>query len=520
MPVADLVYGWAELEKALPGYCHAEDMYSGKIAEVFATEEVRALLEVTGEHYRFNLIKTPVNVRASRCEISGIKVPDNDKATAKIAEVWKANAMAIYYPTLIRDSLIFGDAYLFAWEVADEQEETTDDELQAAKVELTTRNPKNTRVIYDVENERRKRFAIQRWPVPGPAGKDAHWRVELFYSDRVERFASNRANGLEDPDAWDPWTSDDGADQPVEPHDFGEIPFFHHRTGVPYGTPVHIDGYGAQNAVTKMLVTLITTTDSQGAPQRYGLLDKDAALDEQNDTPQWTDDTDTTDYVPGTLEGNTSLRSNLRSGPGTMQTLTGMASVGQWAAADPSVFLDPTATFMRIMAQVTNTPLHYFDPSGDVPSGESLKVAEAPLVKDIEWLQLLQGAAVEEEWTFILGVLGIDVDDVDVRWAPVQSAAGLSDWDVVTAKIANGVPVDQALVEAGYEPEQVAKWLDSEAEANTLAERVSLLSEIGSAIQAMSAGIESGVVDQGQASAAIALVLSQVQGSGQGTEGA
>jgi hypothetical protein len=78
--------------------------------------------------------------------------------------------------------------------------------------------------------------------------------------------------------------------------------------------------------------------------------------------------------------------------------------------------------------------------------------------------------------------------------------------------------VGKALVEMGYEPEQVQKWLDQDAEANTLADRVSLLAEIGTAIQAMSAGIESGLVDQAQATAAIALVLGQVQSSGQGVD--
>jgi hypothetical protein len=122
------------------------------------------------------------------------------------------------------------------------------------------------------------------------------------------------------------------------------------------------------------------------------------------------------------------------------------------------------------------------------------------------------------EWLFILRLLGVRVEDIDVRWATIASATGLSDWQTAQVKIETGVPVDQALVEMGYEPEQVQKWLDQDAEANTLADRVSLLAEIGTAIQAMSAGIESGLVDQAQATAAIALVLGQVQSSGQGVD--
>jgi hypothetical protein len=372
-------------------------------------------------------------------------------------------------------------------------------------------------VIYDPENERKKWFAIQRWPV-ATLGNEVAWRVELFYADVVERYISVKGQALDREDGWEPYQDEERQQAAVEPHEFGEVPFFHHRTDVPYGKPVHLDGYGTQHALNKMLITLLTTTDSHGFPQRYGLLDKDAVLDEANDAPQWTDDADADAYLTDGLDGRGGQGGTMRSGPGTMQTLTGMASVGQFDAADPKVFLDPSEFFMRIMAQVTNTPLHYFDPSGDVPSGESLKVAEAPLIKDIQWLQLLQEGAVQEEWLFILRLLGVRVEDIDVRWATIASATGLSDWQTAQVKIETGVPVDQALGEMGYEPEQVQKWLDQDAEANTLADRVSLLAEIGTAIQAMSAGIESGLVDQAQATAAIALVLGQVQSSGQGVD--
>lgn len=520
MPVADLLYGWSELEAALPAYLEAEAMHEGQVDEVFASQVVRRELAATGEAYKFNLIKTPVEVRSARCELSAVKVPGNDAATDAISAVWKANDMAVYYPELIKGSLVFGDYYLMVWPVDEEPDETSDDTLIRSGVELTTRNPKHTRVIYDPENQRKKWFAIQRWLVPSTTPNVETWRVELFYADSVERYISVEGQDLMRSEGWMEYEDPERGQLALEPHDFGEVPFFHHRTAVPYGRPVHVDGYGAQNAINKMLITQITTTDSHGFPQRYGLLDKDAVLDEANDSPDWVDDTEASSYQTEGLDGRGGQGGPMRSGPGTMQTWAGMSAVGQFEAADPKVFTDPAELYIRLMAQVTNTPLHYFDPSGDVPSGESLKVAEAPLVKDIEWLQLLQGGAVQEEWLFVLRLLGVKVEDIDVRWAAVQSATGLSDWQTAQAKIDAGVPTDQVLMEAGYEPEQVARWLDSDAEAATLADRVALLADIGQAIQSMSAGVEAGVVDQAQAQAAIGLVLAQVQQSGRGVESA
>ncbi len=109
MPVEDLVMAWAELERALPVYEEAELMASGEIEEIFADEKIKAKLAATGEGYRFNLVKTPITVRASRCEISAVKVPDNEAATERIHEVWKANEMAIYYPTLIKETFKYGE---------------------------------------------------------------------------------------------------------------------------------------------------------------------------------------------------------------------------------------------------------------------------------------------------------------------------------------------------------------------------------------------------------------------------
>jgi hypothetical protein len=517
MPVEDVAHGWIEMERALPTYLEAEDFAAGRVDEVFADPKIARKLAVTGEAYRFNLIKTAIQVRTARCEISTIKVPANEAATARIEDVFTANEMAIYYPTLIRDTFTYGDAYLMVWPVVEGDDFSGDEEYVQEGVEITTRNPKNTRVIYEAENQRRKRFAIQRWPVAG-GPDETRWRVELFYADRVERYISVKGQNLDTVQGWAEFDDPDNSQAPVEAHELGEVPFFHHRTGVPYGTPVHVDGYGSQLAINKQLITLLTTTDSQGFPQRYGLLNPDAVLDEQNDAPQWADDTAAGSYNPDPLNPVGGQGSQIRSGPGTFQTLAGMAEVGQFAAADPAVFTDPVELFIRILAQTTNTTLHYFDPSGEAPSGESLKVAEAPLVKDIEWLQLLQTSAVRDEWMCVLRLLGVRADAVEVRWAAVASATGLSDWQMVQAKIDVGVPVDQALVETGYEPEQVAVWLDADAEANTLATRVALLGQIGAAVQSIGAGVALGVIDEAAAAQAIAIVLGQVNASGQGVD--
>ena len=516
--IEDLLAGWTALEDALPDYLEAEQYACGEVEEIFASLDIKAKLAKTGEAYRFNLIKTAITVRTDRCEIDMIKVPDNEKATERLAQAWDANEMAVHYPGLFRDTFTYGDAYVQVWELPpdEDDESTADDDLVAVGVELTTHGPKNVRVIYDPENPRRKLFAINRWAMPKTSLGLVRWRVDLYYADTIERWISKPGASLEALDGWDRFADEVGSD--VLDNPFGEIPFFHHRTDLPYGVPVHKAGYGAQNALNKMLITQITSSEQLGFPARYGLLDKDAELDNNNDDPQWEDDGDAAAVTPSGENRGGAQSGAMRSGPGVMSTFTGMAEVGQFDAADPKGFLDPAEFYIRLMAQLTTTPLHYFDPSGDVPSGESLKVADAPLVKSIMWLQVLQTGPLREEWLFALRVLGITVKAIDVEWAPVQSATGLDDWTIIAAKQAAGVPVDQTLTEAGYRPDQVAIWLDANAEAATLAQRVALLGQIGTAVRDLSSGVALGVISDLEANAAVNQVLNQVKASGAGVD--
>jgi hypothetical protein len=519
MSVSDLLKGWADTEAALPDYLEAEKYANGEVDEIFASATIRDKLAETGDGYRFNLIRTAITARLDRCEIDMIKVPDNEAATDVVTEIWDANEMAIHYPGLLTKTFTYGDAYVQMWEI-DEEMDTVglDPDLIACKVEITVHDPKNARMIYDPQNHRRKLFMFRRW-CEKTAGQKETWRVDLYYADVVERWISTSSGALTEESGWAPFEGDEDDDQgAVLVHTFGEVPFFHHRTDLPYGVPVHKQGYGSQNAINKELITLLTTTDSQGHGQRYQLLKDDAVLDENNDDPQWVEDGDASAVSPGGMTKNGGIGSGQRTGPGTMQTFTGTEEVGTFPAADPAVFTDPVLMFIRLLAQTTNTPLHDFDPSGDVPSGESLKREEAPLVKSIEWLQVLQASPLKEQWRFALRIRGVSVPRVEVRWAPVTSADSVDDWTVVAAKQAAGVPVDQTLMEAGYVPEQVADWLDASAEAATLAQRVALLGQIGTAVRDISSGVALGVLSEQSAGAAVELVLNQVNASGTGAD--
>jgi hypothetical protein len=136
-------------------------------------------------------------------------------------------------------------------------------------------------------------------------------------------------------------------------------------------------------------------------------------------------------------------------------------------------------------------------------------VADAPLVKRTERFTTMFRSPLVEMAQFVLKVLGTKAPKVEVRWDAAQSATGLDDWQIIAAKQAAGVPIDQTLIEAGYDPEQVARWLDAQGEAMDLGHRVDLLGKIGEAVQSIGSGVALGVVSQSDASRIIQMVLDQ-----------
>lgn len=511
MSLKDLITGWRAMENALPGYLKAEAYYEGTAKEVFASSRVEAKIRRSAALYRFNLAKTPVDVLTQKVKLAAITGP-SDAVTNRITEVSEANNMEVEFPDLIRMALEYGDAYLMAWPV--EPEDTPSDvqpdpELEAARVELVAHNPIHARMMYDPANRRRKWFWAKRWCVDLPGSDRRVWRMDLWYSDRVEHFVSKSADNLDEEAGWEEFTGfdwdPDSTVAATEVNDAGEIPAFHFRTAIPYGVPVHRDAYGAQDAVTKILNTELVSVDAVGFPARFALSDEGAELDQAGDDPDFPngDDAD----APPVGGSGTRATTRVGSGPGTLTYLNGVKSLVQFDPADPATLLDPAEFFIRLMAQQTWIPMDFFDPAGEVPSGESLKVKRAPLNEHAINLQTIMTAPTREAWTFALDLTGMTAGRLEVRWEPVQVAADKADWETIGLKQDAGVPQNQTLVEAGYDQETVDGWLDDEAEDMDLMRRADLVVKVADAAQKMGAAVGSGVMTAEQAQAMVAMLL-------------
>lgn len=493
--MSDLTDGIKAIVKHSDDYEIAEDYYTGEIDEVFASDRLRRLIGRDGTRYRVNLAKTAVDEVTELLEVAAISVPDEKTATATLVDrVWNANKLYRRIDDLFRRAGEYGDAYLLIW-----------DGEQPGTVDVLYNSPKCMRVVYDPENPQIALYAIKQW-----RDTTGLQRATLYYPDRIERHVSKKKAtkpSIVEAD-WQPYGPD-------VTNPYGQIPVFHFRNEEPYGQPEHHSAYGPQDAVNKLIITLMSTVDFHGAPQRYLLADP--SVDSGDDAADWPlDDTQAVPTIGGIDDmaaqrgddSGSGTHSKLRSGAGQVWWLENIRSAGQFSAADPDVFLTPLQMFIRLMAQTTKTPLHYFDPSGDQPSGESLKTANEPLYRKGGKRRLMYGETLGEALTFSLGVLGVKVPTVDVRWAPMHPNDDLDTWQVTAAKQAAGVPTRQVLIEAGYTAEEVDGWLTS-SDGEDLRRKVELVNSLAMAAQQLGAAITLGAVSQPQVETLMAKLLGE-----------
>lgn len=409
------------------GYNQADAYYQGVNPEIFANQRWFRLFRNEKSDFRFNFSKTVVDSVLNRLEIEQIETT-TEEADNYINKVWEQSDLQLDINEIHKNALVYGDCYAIVWPDAD------------GNLAIDYNSPLNTTIVYDQENPRIKSFATKMWQLIDDTNRKII-RINMYYADRIEKY-----QGLGDIEFINGVPNLSLIETVVNP--WNEIPVFHFRTNKPFGRPEHADAFGPQDAINKLIATHMFTVDYQGAPQRYALSNGGNAA-EMDDFSE--DDT---------------ARENigsLQNGPGQLWYLQGVSSVGQFAAADPKTFTDPVNEFVADMAAITSTPVHYFSSTTYLPSGQALRVAEAPLFKKVLNRQLAFGSTWRDLFKFMLRIEGI-VAEVEIDWRSPETIDSLDNWDIAVRKKSVGVPLEQILLELGYDPE-IAKII-SDASAN------------------------------------------------------
>jgi hypothetical protein len=309
----DLRCGYWELVGARGAYERAAAFYEGTVDEVYSSPKVTRLLAKFGldSIESFNFAHIPVDAVANKMLLHSVNgdlpgnqegiFDKNESVNAVIEDLWDYNELEEELPNVFRNTGKYGDGYVMVWPVIGEEQDDSitpgfdryesarqletgdtvveDDEIASVPlsrksivaVDILPLDPFTTRVFYDTENPRKKTYAIRSW-VEGE-GTSVVVRANLYYADRIERWMHqgkpSKRKGAQQ--KWKPFSLD--GNPAVLSNPFGEVPIFHFRTERTYGRPDHINAYGPQLAINKLVTSHLATVDYQSFPQRYALLD-------------------------------------------------------------------------------------------------------------------------------------------------------------------------------------------------------------------------------------------------------
>lgn len=496
--MSDLADGLEAMHEAEPGYRKAVAYSDGPVHEIFVSRRIRRLLRDKGISFQTLLGDVVIDAVANKLKVTTVTA-DDDERTKLLAEVDEANNMAQVRPAVMRRALQLGDSYLMAWPVLDENGDPVE-----GKVRVSVHDARTMRVIYDEDEPEKPKFAIQRWQIKTTLGKRI--RVDLHYDDHIEHLISKAATAEKASD-FVPYAYD-GRDA-EEDNPYGFSVFHFHGIGLPgeYGTPEHKTFYGCQDKLIKLTASHMAGVDFHTLPQRVALREAGAALsaspdeldeDEFISSPGDGQRTDTVDGDPV---------SSLSSEPGSIWDLIGYKDVKQLDPADPDVILKPRAEYLREGAVATSTPLHLFDRTGQIPSGESLKTANEPLDTKSGYRKTAFDATWRAFYAFVLTILGHEDAVVSLAWAPIESTDETTKLSQAKQKQDLGVPIEQVLTEVGYKLADVETWM-ADGDGG-LPQKVALLLQLGQALAALATASAAGLVDVGT----VQTIIGQVMGA-------
>lgn len=449
-------------------YTKAWEYVQGTRPETFDSRAAQAIIEQS-KTTPLSFAHVPVEVIADKVELASITSPAPNARRA--LETWaEANDLTDESADWIYKACAYGDYYV----VTDPEGLDEDGNPTVEDIDSVGMSPLSTVVIYDKKTQRKPLYGAHLWNAGGSDDPKTH--AILYYDDASVKLVAKGHDASEaDAFEFDVDLSDEDDSAFIE-HDGGRMLITHLAVGgKPYGVPIHRKAWGPQDAITKISANNLVNVDSLGLPSRWALVDPNAEIDDDIDD-DFGDDSPSTSAERHDGRRNATTGRRVRTVPGAIEYLRGVSETGTYDTAESNGFLANLDWYVRAMAVACGIALHEFDMKGDQPSGESRRRAEGRQNRIAARVKRQAGAFFEEIARTVLAVAGIADADVSVTFNPSETSTDKDGLELVSSKVKAGVPLRQALLEAGYTTEQVDLWYPTEAPAFS-AELASMVAE-------------------------------------------
>lgn len=428
MPPDELGKALALLKARAAAYDLYGDYYRGKQRLAFASKKFNDAFGSLFQAFADNLCATVVDAVGDRLTLVGFGTEGRqqdgvavDSPAAQAWALWKANRMDEQSAIVHTEALACGDAYLIAWTDSD------------GNPRLYPNPARRVVVVTDDERPELALWAAKVWPLD-----DGRVRATLYYPDRIEKYVTRAKSSSALPDKPSIFQEYEveGESWPL-PNPYGRVPVFH------FANNRGMHGWGRselepviplQDGLNKSIADMLVAAEFLALPQRYAI-----GLEVETDP--------------------TTGKAKAPFSPGADRiwaVANDAVKFGQFDPADLDGFLREQDSFRTEIARVSRTPLHYLTPiSGDFPSGESLRTAEAPFLSKVKRRQVSYGNVWEDCFRFLLQMTnGPDVA-LNALWQDPTPKGEKEQAETVQIKRLLGVSEAQGLSELGYSPEQI-----------------------------------------------------------------
>ena len=433
-------------------YAKSERYYGGNHDLAFATDKFRNAFGSLFREFALNLCPAVCEAVRDKLRVVGFGVDNagTQAASLRVSEeqaagvrsdinrIWNANRMRIRSGEVHKEALIFGDAYMIVWPDA------------AGNAVMYPNRAANVTVTYDDEHPGKISRAAKYW-----RGADKRVRLNLFYPDRIEKYVSKEAseaslvNAAEfvpvgtqaaslrvsnNREVRDRSDSQAGSLRSgVVPNPYGIVPVFHFANNAGIGAFGRSELDAAipiQDGLNKSMLDMLVAMEYSAFRQRWAA---GIEIEIDNDGK----------VVPPFTAGIDHLWISQNAD----------ATFGDFATANLEQFLKVKDSFRGDIASVTGTPLHYFMQSQtrNTASGEALRKAETRFIAKVRDRQESFGQIWADAMQFALTIEGKGSNiQLITDW---EDPAPMSDREFlenILLKKQIGLPVEQALIEAGY----------------------------------------------------------------------
>ena len=447
-------------------YAKSERYYGGNHDLAFATDKFRNAFGSLFREFALNLCPAVCEAVRDKLRVVGFGVDNagTQAASLRVSEeqaagvrsdinrIWNANRMRIRSGEVHKEALICGDAYMIVWPDA------------AGNAVMYPNRAANVTVTYDDEHPGKISRAAKYW-----RGADKRVRLNLFYPDRIEKYVSKEAseaslvNAAEfvpvgtqaaslrvsnNREVRDRSDSQAGSLRSgVVPNPYGIVPAFHFANNAGIGAFGRSELDAAipiQDGLNKSMLDMLVAMEYSAFRQRWAA---GIEIEIDNDGK----------VVPPFTAGIDHLWISQNAD----------ATFGDFATANLEQFLKVKDSFRGDIASVTGTPLHYFMQSQtrNTASGEALRKAETRFIAKVRDRQESFGQIWADAMQFALTIEGKGSGvQLITDW---EDPAPMSDKEFlenILLKKQIGLPVEQALIEAGYGEADVKTMVRSSVE--------------------------------------------------------